>query len=148
MTVKEITDDKKRFLQLLLLGDEQENMIDRYLDNSQMFVLINNGDAIGECVVQDMGDGLIEIKNIAVMPEHQCKGYGRLLIDYVESRYRGTHSILQVGTGESRLTIPFYEKCGFNRSHVLKNFFVDYYSHPIYEDGVQLIDMIYLQKEI
>ena len=55
---------------------------------------------------------------------------------------------MQVGTGDSPLTIPFYEKCGFAYSHRIKNFFVDNYDHPIYEGGVQLMDMVYLRKEI
>ena len=55
---------------------------------------------------------------------------------------------LQVGTGDSPLTIPFYEKCGFVRSHSVKNFFADNYDHPIYEGGVQLKDMIYLRKQL
>lgn len=71
-----------------------------------------------------------------------------MMIDFVESRFRITHSVLQVGTGDSPLTIPFYEKCGFIRTHIIKNFFTDNYDHPIYEDGVRLIDMIYLQKKM
>ena len=146
--IKEIHTDKKRFLPLLLLGDEQEDMIDRYLSGSMMFVLYDGAVAIGECVIQDLGKGIVEIKNIAIMPEYQHRGYGRMMIDFVESRFRITHSVLQVGTGDSPLTIPFYEKCGFIRTHIIKNFFTDNYDHPIYEDGVQLIDMVYLQKKM
>lgn len=148
MMIKEIHTDKKRFLPLLLLGDEQEDMIDRYLPGSMMFVLYDGAVAIGECVIQDMGKGIVEIKNIAIMPEYQHRGYGRMMIDFVESRFRITHSVLQVGTGDSPLTIPFYEKCGFIRTHIIKNFFTDNYDHPIYEDGVRLIDMVYLQKKM
>jgi nicotinamidase-related amidase len=46
------------------------------------------------------------------------------------------------------LTIPFYEKCGFKRHHLIKNFFLDNYDHPIFEEGVQLVDMVYLRKNI
>lgn len=148
MMIKEIHTDKKRFLPLLLLGDEQEDMIDRYLPDSMMFVLYDGAVAIGECVIQDLGKGIVEIKNIAIMPEYQHRGYGRMMIDFVESRFGITHSVLQVGTGDSPLTIPFYEKCGFIRTHIIKNFFADNYDHPIYEDGVRLIDMIYLQKKM
>lgn len=35
-----------------------------------------------------------------------------------------------------------------DRHHLVKNFFTDHYDHPIYECGVQLVDMVYLQKEI
>ena len=55
---------------------------------------------------------------------------------------------MQVGTGDSELTVPFYERCGFVRSHVVENFFTDNYDAPIYEAGVQLVDMVYLKKEI
>lgn len=55
---------------------------------------------------------------------------------------------LQVGTGDVPSTVLFYEACGFHRSHRIKNFFIDHYDHPIYEDGMQLMDMVYLQKNL
>mgnify|MGYP003324473511 CR=1 FL=1 len=42
----------------------------------------------------------------------------------------------------------FYKKCGFREHHRVKNFFTDNYDHPIFECGAQLVDMIYLRKEI
>ena len=75
-------------------------------------------------------------------------GYGKVMIDFLANKYAEEYSILQVGTGDSPLTIPFYEKCGFVRSHSIPNFFTDNYNHPIYEGGVQLIDMVYLQRHI
>ena len=145
MEIIEIKENKKQFLPLLLLADEQENMIDRYLDRGTMYVLDDHGIKC-ECVVTDEGKGVLELKNIATEPEYQGKGYGKALIDFVATKYKGEYSILQVGTGDSPSTVPFYEKCGFTRSHSIKNFFVDHYDHPIYECGVQLIDMIYLNK--
>ena len=145
MKIYEIKENKKRFSELLLLADEQEDMIDRYLEKGTMYVLEDNG-VKAECVVTDEGSGFLEIKNIAVVPESQGKGYGKALIDFLVLTYTGRYSVLQVGTGDSPLTVPFYEKCGFVRSHRIKNFFTDHYDHPIYECGVQLVDMIYLQR--
>ena len=147
MTITEIKENKKQYLSLLLLADEQENMIDRYIEKGTMFVLDDNG-VKSECVVTDEGNGIIEIKNIATVPEHQGKGYAKALIDFLVKEYGSKYSVLQVGTGDSPLTLPFYEKCGFVRSHRIPNFFTDNYEHPIYECGVQLIDMIYLQKSL
>ena len=147
MKIKEIKEDKKRFLSLLLLADEQEDMIDRYLNKGTMYVLDDDGVKC-ECVVTDEGEGVLEIKNIATEPEYRGKGYAKALIDFVATAYRGKYLILQVGTGDSPLTIPFYEKCGFIRSHSIQNFFTDNYDHPIYEAGIQLVDMIYLRKKI
>ena len=147
MTVTEIKTDKKQYLSLLLLADEQEDMIDRYLDRGTMYVLEDDG-VKAECVVTDEGDGVLEIKNIATDPAHQGRGYGKALIDFLTDRYAGKHSILQVGTGNSPLTVPFYEKCGFIRSHVIPNFFTDNYDHAIIEAGVQLADMVYLRRKL
>lgn len=147
MKIREIIENKKQFLSLLLLADEQEDMIDKYLADGTMYVLEDNG-VKAECVVIDAGNKILEIKNIAVRPECQGKGYGKALIDFIAAKYKGTYSVLQVGTGDSPLTVPFYEKCGFIRSHSIKNFFVDNYHRPIYEDGIQLVDMIYLKRNL
>jgi len=145
MNIIEVTENKKQYLDLLLLADEQEDMIDRYLDRGRMYVLEDDG-VKAECVVTDEGGSVLEIKNIATAPEHQGKGYGKSLIDFIAEKYRGQYTVLQVGTGDSPLTVPFYEKCGFIRSHSIPNFFTDNYDHPIFEAGVQLVDMVYLQR--
>ena len=70
MKIVEITENKKEYLDLLLLADEQEDMIDRYLDRGTMYVLDDNGVKC-ECVITDEGNGILEIKIIATMPENQ-----------------------------------------------------------------------------
>ena len=145
MKIRKVNENKKQFISLLLLADEQESMVDLYLEKSTMYVLEDNN-VKAECVVTDEGNGILEIKNIAVDPKCQGKGYGKALIDFLANNYADEYSVLQVGTGDSPLTIPFYEKCGFVRSHKIPNFFTDNYDHPIYEGGVQLIDMVYLQR--
>ena len=147
MDIIEVTENKKQYLDLLLLADEQEDMIDRYLDKGRMYVLDDNGIKC-ECVITDEGNGVLEIKNIATVSDHQGKGYAKALINFVVKKYKEQYTVLQVGTGDSPLTIPFYEKCGFVRSHSIPNFFTDNYDHPIFECGVQLVDMVYLQRAL
>lgn len=139
--------DKRKYLSLLLLADEQEDMIEKYLGNGTMYVLDDNG-VIAEIVVCDEGNGILEIKNLAVKPQFKRQGYGRKLMEFVCELYKEKYRTVQVGTGDSSLTVPFYEKCGFKRSHVVKDFFTQNYNHPIYECGIQLKDMIYLTKEL
>lgn len=40
MKIVEIRENKKEYLELLLLADEQESMIDRYLDRGSMYALL------------------------------------------------------------------------------------------------------------
>ncbi len=147
MRVYEVVEDKKAYLPLLLLADEQESMIDRYLAAGTMYVL-DDGGVRGQCVVLDAGGGVLEVKSLSVMPQFQRRGYGRTLLDFVAETYRGQYDCLQVGTGDSPLTVPFYEACGFRRHHVVKNFFTENYDHEIWEDGVLLRDMVYLRKSL
>ena len=147
MEIRKVETDKKEYMPLLLLADEQEDMIDRYLERGDMYVL-ENGGVKAVCVVTDEGEGILEIKNLAVSPESQGKGYGRRMIRFVADSYRDRFKVLYVGTGDSPATVPFYEKCGFRRSHVVRNFFTEHYDHPIYECGRQLVDMVYLKMEL
>ena len=143
MTFQRIDSDKKRYLDLLLLADKQENMIDAYLERGALYIL-GADKAIAVCVVTDEGDGVLEIKNIAVYPAYQKKGYGKAMIDFIIQTYRPHYRQLQVGTGGTG--IAFYEKCGFAQSHIIANFFTDHYDHPMYDEGIQLVDMVYLSR--
>ena len=129
--------NKKQYLDLLLLADEQESMIDRYLERGEMFVLSEGGSIRASCVVTREAEDVFEIKNIAVYPQFQRRGYGKKLIQYLFGHY-----------GDSPLAIPFYENCGFTYSHRIPDFFTDNYDHPIYEAGKQLKDMVYLKHNM
>lgn len=146
MEIRPVLENKRQYMDLLFLADEQVEMIERYLDKGEMFVLMDP-EVVGECVICDLGDGIFEIKNLAVRPDCQGRGYGRALIEFVAERCRGRCRELWVGTGDSPLTIPFYNKCGFREHHRVPNFFVDNYDHPMWECGVQLIDMVYLSRK-
>ena len=88
MEIKEVKENKKQYLSLLLLADEQEDMIDRYIERGSMYVLQDNG-VKGECIVTDEGNGILEIKNIAIEPAYHGKGYGKALIDFIATRSKG-----------------------------------------------------------
>ena len=145
MEFKKIKHDKKSYIELLLLADEQEDMIDRYIERGTMYILYDNG-VKAVCVVTDEGNSVLEIKNIAVVPECQHMGYGRKFIEFIENNFRKSYNVLKVGTGDSPLTVPFYEKCGFHKTYTVKNFFTENYDHEIFECGKKVTDMIYFEK--
>ncbi|HQF54588.1 MAG TPA: GNAT family N-acetyltransferase [Fibrobacteria bacterium] len=145
--IKLIADHKKQFLDLLLLADEQEDMIDKYLPQGDLFALYD-GDLKSVCVVVGGNGDTCELKNIATYPKDQCKGYGRALIDFIFEFYKNDFQSMLVGTGETPASLSFYERRGFKVSHRVKNFFTDNYGHPMFDGGVQLVDMIYLKKDL
>lgn len=143
--IRKVTDNKKEYIDLLLLADEQEEMIDKYLERGEMFVLDDNG-VKAECVITQEGDGVYELKNIAVLPDCQRKGYGKTLLEYLFSSYTECNTML-VRAGDVPSAITFYKKCGFTELHRLVNFYIDNYDHPMFENGKQLVDMVYLKRE-
>ncbi|MGL4670473.1 MAG: GNAT family N-acetyltransferase [Methanobacteriaceae archaeon] len=147
MEVKIIENHKKDFLDILLLADEEENMIDKYLDRGILFALYDN-DLKSVCVVTDDGNGTYEIQNLATYEQFQRKGYGSYLINYVFEFFKYKALLMYVGTGDSPPIISFYEKCGFSFSHRIENYIVEHYDKPIFENGIQLKDKIYLKRKL
>lgn len=147
MNIKQINQNKKEFLDLLLLADEQESMIDKYLERGDMFALEDDG-VKAVCVVTNEGNGVCELKNIAVLPSCQRMGYGKMLINYISTYYSERYFHMMVGTGDVPSALGFYNNCGFEISHRIENFFLDHYDHLMYEDGVLLKDMVYLRKRL
>ena len=144
MEIKKVISDKKEFLELLLLADEQESMVDRYLERGDMFVLYDNG-LKAACVVTVKGKAFMN-QEYCYCSFFQRQGYGKRLIEFLFEHYQDKCTEMLVGTGDVSSTISFYEHCGFTISHRVENFFTDNYDHPIYEEGKLLTDMVYLKR--
>ena len=69
ISIYPVLHNKKQYLDLLLLADEQESMIDRYLERGEMFVLTEAG------IWQDT-DRISFQAVCRQMPNH-ARGYGR-----------------------------------------------------------------------
>ncbi len=147
MEIRIIHEDKKQFIDLLLLADEQESMIDKYLERGELFALYDDG-LKSICVVTIESPDICELKNIATYEKWRGMGYASKLIRYTSTFYKNKYKTMFVGTGDTPSTIQFYKKNGFQFSHRVHNFFTDHYDHPIFENGTQLVDMVYLKKEL
>lgn len=137
---------------LLLLADETIEAIHQYLFDSEVYIArkADREDPIGVLCLYRLDAHTVEVKNIAVSEACQGNGIGCSLIAYVTdlARRKGYENLI-VGTGDCGFRqIRFYEKNGFVRYGVKKNFFLDKYDFPIYENGVQLKDMVMLKKEL
>lgn len=147
-----IEQDKKDYLELLLIADPSEEMIDRYLEKGELYVMKKDGCPVAVAVVFPIDRETVELKNIAVRPEYRQQGLATQMIAFLQDRYAGEgYRQMTVGTGGTGIAgrefyqVGFYRKCGFRDSHVIRNFFTDHYAEPIIEEnGWQCVDMIYL----
>lgn len=144
--IQQVNAGRKAYLPLLLEADPDEGMIDRYLEKGRMYLLREDGEAAAVAVVVTLEDGACELKNIAVDPQRRRRGCGAALLRAVMQEEARQHAVMLVGT--TKPTEPFYRSLGFAYSHTVERFFVDNYPEPIYEDGVQCVDMRYLKRRL
>lgn len=132
-------------MELLLLADPSEHKIRSYLSGSRLFVASNGAVVVGACVVQPRGTDAYELMSIAVHPAHQKSGYGTGLLKWVISFFDSLGARqLEVGTGTFGYQLAFYQRHGFRVTSIDHDFFVLNYPEPIFEDGIQLLDMLRL----
>lgn len=148
MEIMRVRENKRQFMDLLLQADERESMIDRYLERGELFVLYDDESPRCVGVVTREGDDVCELKNIAVDEKWRDHGYGSRLLHHLFEHYRGEYTTMLVGTGDAPRIVQFYQRNGFTISHRVENFFTDNYDHAMFEDGVQLVDMVYLSRTL
>lgn len=142
--------DKKIPYDLLLLADETIEAINKYIHQSDIYVLNRNDKTIAVLVLQTICCDMVEIKNIAVDTAFQGQGIGQSLLKEVIilAKEKGFKKII-IGTGDAGIKqLYIYQKVGFEIYEIKHRFFIDNYPEPIFENGIQLKHMIMLKKDL
>jgi len=146
--------DSKRDLpfDLLLLADETLEAIEKYIHDCEIYIAKESekAEAIAVFALYRISKTEIEIKNIAVKETFQNNGIGSFLISEIKRIARAAkHENIIVGTPDSAVRqIDFYEKNGFRKYDLKKDFFTKNYPTPIIEEGVILKDMAMLKLKL
>ncbi|MGK0316061.1 MAG: ribosomal protein S18 acetylase RimI-like enzyme [Saprospiraceae bacterium] len=133
---------------LLLLADESREAIDKYIYDCEIYVAELNNAIIAVYALQVTNDETVEIKNIAVSEIHQGKGIGKKLLmnASIRAKENGYRKII-IGTGDASIRqLDLYQKAGFEIFGKKRNYFMDNYTELIFENGIQLKDMVMLKK--
>ena len=96
MEIREVLTERRRYMELLLMGDEQEDMIERYLERGEMFALHEGDVPVAVCVITQEAENLFELKNLAVSPGFRRRGYGSRLVEQMLRRYAGPGRRMEV----------------------------------------------------
>ncbi|MNE59655.1 putative N-acetyltransferase YvbK [compost metagenome] len=105
---------------------------------------------IGVYALLPLDNGVAEIKNIAVHNDCQGKGIGKLLLNNaIQVASEKQFETLIIGTANSSVgQLYLYQKCGFEIASIKKNFFLENYPDPIFENGIQCKHMIIPAKNL
>jgi ribosomal protein S18 acetylase RimI-like enzyme len=133
--------------ELLLDADPSRGRVEAYLSDELTRVAKLEDTVIGVYALKRHDATSFELMNIAVAQSHQGTGLGRRLLGHAIglAESKGAR-VIEVGTGNSSFgALRFYQRAGFRIVGVLPNHFIDNYDAPIFEDGIQCVDMIRLR---
>ncbi|MGG1659729.1 GNAT family N-acetyltransferase [Brevibacillus sp. NRS-1366] len=150
MNIRQLQAHEQPPMDLLLLADPSQKLVEEYVQRGLCFVYTREETVVGVYVLIQTRPETIELVNVAVAESHQGQGIGKQLVLHAieEAKSRG-YKTIEVGTGNSSLDqLALYQKCGFRMAWIDKDFFVRHYSEPIYENGIQLVDMVRLSQDI
>ncbi|QDP41796.1 GNAT family N-acetyltransferase [Radiobacillus deserti] len=147
MKMYEVEDNKKVPLELLLLADPSEEQIKCYVEEGTCYVAEEEDEIIGIYILYQTEWDKVEIVNIAVKESNQGKGIGKqLVLHAVDEARRLGYSKIDICTGNSSIgPLALYQKCGFRLDSIEKDYFIQHYAEPIYENGIQCRDKIRLR---
>ncbi|TSJ47986.1 GNAT family N-acetyltransferase [Fluviicola chungangensis] len=135
---------------LLLLSDDTKEAIEKNLDGGELYLGKYKEQFVAAFILKVVQNDTIEIKNIAVIENLQGKGIGTILLNYIKEKVkqRGFQKLLVGTCDQCEKEIEFYKKSDFMLTGIRKNFFLENYNEPIYENGKQIIDMVILEIDL
>ncbi|WP_163100657.1 GNAT family N-acetyltransferase [Peribacillus alkalitolerans] len=142
-------EERIRYMAYLLMADESEEVITLYIDEGELYAIHNEGEFIGVILFIFESSEVVEIKNMALIPEARGKGLGKEVIKKAFHLFREKqYKFMSVGTANSSIAnLAFYQKAGFRMTDIKKDFFKKY-PEPIFEDGIRALDMVMFSKEL
>lgn len=149
-TFYKISSDSEIPYSLLLLADETIEAINQYIFSSDIYLLSSGNEDIAVMALYKNSDIELEIKNMAVIESYRSKGIGSLLISKAKEIAKDNdYKTLAVGTSDTGFQqIRFYERNNFIQTGIRKDFFIENYPSPIYENGLQMKDMVLLTHHL
>ncbi|MCR8631002.1 MULTISPECIES: GNAT family N-acetyltransferase [Paenibacillus] len=150
MEIRTLHADEQLPMELLLLADPSRKLVEEYVQRGQCMVAVADNVIIGVYVLLPTRPETVEIVNIAVDERHQGKGIGRQLVHHAiaNAKLLGFKTI-EIGTGNSSVgQLALYQKCGFRIIGVDRDFFIRHYEEEIFENGIQVVDMIRLSQDL
>ncbi|MEQ8241471.1 MAG: GNAT family N-acetyltransferase [Cyclobacteriaceae bacterium] len=148
--INRLTHNEKVPFELLLQADPSEEMINRYLPESDVYVARQNNEIVGVFVLMAASEDEMEIKNISVDNKFQRQGIGKEMVKQAirVAKMEG-FLFLTAKTADTSLgNHQFYKKMKFEEYYRVKGHFMKYYEQPIIENGVEAIDQIAFRRPI
>ncbi|MGG3570932.1 GNAT family N-acetyltransferase [Bacillus gobiensis] len=142
-----IMNDREKYLDYLLLADEDEQIVKQYINEGDMYSISMDGQLVGIILFVYHQQRVVELKNLALAPEWRGRGIGKAVLQKAFDIYKGMEKMI-VGTANSSIeNIAFYQKAGFRMTEIRRGYF-EKYAKPIFENGIQALDMVMFERNL
>lgn len=150
MQIRKLDSDEIPPYDLLLLADPSRKLVDDYLRRGLCFIGTLDDQIMGVYVLLPTRPDTIELVNVAVDENHHGKGFGKQIVKHaIQTAKELGYKTIEVGTGNSGVgQLALYQKCGFRITGVDRDFFIRHYDEAIFENGIQVIDMVRLSQDL
>ncbi|MNE70929.1 putative N-acetyltransferase YvbK [compost metagenome] len=150
MEIRQLNVNEQPPMELLLLADPSRKIVEEYTSRGQCFIAEVDNSIIGVYVLLQTRPETVELVNIAVDENHQGKGIGKQLVNHaIQNAKQLGFKTIEIGTGNSSIgQLALYQKCGFRITGVDRDFFIRHYDEEIFENGIQVVDMIRLSQDL
>ncbi|WP_429840868.1 GNAT family N-acetyltransferase [Brevibacillus sp. FIR094] len=150
MEIRKLAAQEQPPMDLLLLADPSVRLVKDYVQRGQCYVAVLEDSIVGVYVLIPTRPDTIELVNVAVDEAQQGQGIGKkLVLHSIEVAKSLGYKTIEVGTGNSSVgQLALYQKCGFRMNWIDRDFFLRHYEEEIYENGIQVVDMIRLSQDI
>lgn len=150
INIRKLHTEEQTPMALLLLADPSEKLVQEYVQRGQCFIAEKEERVVGVYVLLPTRPGTVELVNLAVQENLQGQGMGKkLVLHAIEQAKSLGYQTIEVGTGSTGVAqLALYQKCGFRMVGIDRDFFIRHYTEEIYENGIQLRDMVRLSQDL
>lgn len=150
MEIRKLLANELPPMELLLLADPSIKLVEEYIKRGEVFVGVISNEIIAVFVLLPTRPETVEIVNVAVAEPEQGQGLGKQMVLYAISYAKLLgYKTIEIGTGNSGVSqLALYQKCGFRMTSIDRDFFVRHYPEAIYENGIQVVDMVRLSQDL
>jgi GNAT superfamily N-acetyltransferase len=152
MQLRWYDDDRMRIRHLFELADDSELQVSSYINEGRVLVAWDGDQPVAHLQLIPTTADEIELKSLAVVPERQHGGVGRMLIDAaVDAAKADGYARMTVSTGGADTgNLRFYQRCGFRLLSVERDAFTPETGYPeqMFIDGIELRDRVWLDRPL
>ncbi len=149
LTTRQIKNNEVPY-DLLYLADEDDDQIAKYKDSSDFYGTFDNEKIVGIIGTNEIDKDSTEIVCVAVAEEYQNRKIGTGLVETaISASKEKNYKEIVIKTGNCGIgQLYLYQRCGFRFDSVNKNYMIEHYPNPIYENDIQCFDQIILKYRI